>query len=246
MLQREGKRPNHVAIIMDGNGRWAESKGLARLEGHREGVNRVLEISRACRDLDIRVLTLYAFSSENWKRPQDEVSGLMVLLREFLRAHRAELIENKTRLNAIGDHSRIPADTLAELEKTIAETRHFDTYVLNIALSYGGRDEITRACRKLAEEVRTGERTVDSIDEQALSDRLDTAGLPDPDLMIRTSGEQRISNYMLWQLAYAEFMFPEVPWPEFTRDRLVECLDSFGNRERRFGMTGAQIKGPAA
>ncbi len=242
MFSLPEKLPVHVAIIMDGNGRWAQAQGLDRLEGHREGVNRVLEISRACREWGIKVLTLYAFSTENWKRPSDEVNGLMILLREFLRQNRAELIEKKTRLVAVGDLSRIPELTRKEIEITAEETKSFDENILNIALNYGSRAEIIRAARLLAEEVKVGTRTVESIDEESISGKLYTAGQPDPDLMIRTSGEQRISNYLLWQLAYSELVFIPVPWPEFNRERFAECLNEFAGRERRFGLTGAQVK----
>ena len=234
--------PAHIAIIMDGNGRWAQARQLPRLEGHREGVNRVLEISRACRELGVRTLTLYAFSTENWKRPTDEVDGLMLLLQQFLRSHQQELVDTGTRMRAIGDISRLPASVREEIELTQEKTKNLDQHSLNIALSYGGRAEILRAARSLAAEVQTGQLKLDEIDEQKLSDRLYTAGQPDPDLLIRTSGEQRISNFLLWQLAYAEMMFVPVAWPQFTRERLVECLQQYGQRERRFGMTGEQVR----
>jgi undecaprenyl diphosphate synthase len=236
------KLPQHVAIIMDGNGRWAKGRGKVRLEGHKEGTDRVLEIARACREWGIRTLTLYAFSTENWKRPEDEVGGLMVLLRDFLRTNRAELIESGTRLHTLGDLTPIPAETRAEIEETLKATRHLDKHVLNIALNYGSRAEILRAVRGLAEAVKNGELQPEQIDEAALEAWLYTAGQPDPDLMIRTSGEQRISNYLLWQLAYSELIFTPVSWPEFGRKEFAECLRAFGNRERRFGMTGEQIK----
>ena len=235
--------PKHIAIIMDGNGRWAQERGMDRIEGHREGVKRVLEISRACRDLGVPTLTLYAFSSENWRRPPTEVSALMVIMKEFLQANRQELIDTETRLCTIGDIDRLPAETLGEIRKTVDETRHLTRHTLNIALSYGGRDEILQATRKLAADVVAGRIQPDEISEELFAAQLDTGGQPDPDLMIRTSGEQRISNFLLWQLAYAEFIFPTVPWPDFTRDRLEECLDIYAGRERRFGMTGSQIKG---
>lgn len=236
------KLPVHIAIIMDGNGRWAQSRGLHRLEGHRKGVDRVLEISRVCRDWGIPHLTLYAFSTENWKRPDDEVGGLMEILKEFLRAHRAELIASETRLNTVGDIARIPAETRAELEKTMAETAHLQKHVLNIALNYGSRAEILRATQSLAADVKAGKLDIGAIDETLFSSRLYTSGQPDPDLMIRTSGEQRISNYLLWQLAYAELVFTPVPWPDFGADELAACLREYAHRERRFGLTGAQVK----
>lgn len=227
---------------MDGNGRWAQSRGLHRLEGHRKGVDRVLEVSRACRDWGIPHLTLYAFSTENWKRPDDEVGGLMELLKEFLRAHRAELIASETRLNVVGDVSRIPAATRAELDTTVRETAHLKKYVLNIALNYGSRAEILRATQSIAADVKAGKLDAGAIDEALFSSRLYTAGQPDPDLMIRTSGEQRISNYLLWQLAYAELVFVPVPWPDFDTEQLAACLRDYAGRERRFGLTGAQVK----
>ena len=241
-MSAPGSLPKHIAIIMDGNGRWAQQRGLDRIEGHREGVKRVLEISRACRELGVPSLTLYAFSSENWKRPEDEVSALMVILKHFLRDNRQELIDTGTRLRTIGELSRIPAETREEIERTLAETESLTRHNLNIALSYGGRNEIVQAARRLAADAVAGRIQPDDIDEAQFASRLDTAGQADPDLMIRTSGEQRISNFLLWQLAYAEFVFPRVPWPEFTRERLEECLDIYAGRERRFGMTGQQLK----
>ena len=237
------KLPVHLAIIMDGNGRWAQSRGLPRLAGHREGVERVLDITRACRDLGIKYITLYAFSTENWKRPETEVGGLMELLAEFMVLHRQELVDSGTRLNPIGDLTRIPEATRAQIEQTVAVTASNIRHVLNIALNYGSRAEIVRAVRSLAADCAAGRIAPGAIDEAAVSARLYTAGQPDPDLLIRTSGEQRISNYLLWQLAYSEFIFSPLPWPEFTRERLIECLDQFGGRERRFGLTGDQVKG---
>lgn len=236
------KFPAHVAIIMDGNGRWAQARNLPRIEGHRAGVQRVLEISRACRDLGIQILTLYAFSTENWKRPEDEVGGLMALLKEFLLAHRDELLSSGTRLNVLGELSRLPAETRDEIERTVAMTRESTKHVLNVALNYGARAEIVRAVRSLAEEVKAGRLEPDAIDEETFARRLYTAGQPDPDLMIRTSGEQRISNYLLWQLAYSELVFSPVAWPDFDRAQFATCLDAYMKRERRFGLTGDQVK----
>lgn len=242
MSELPSKLPVHIAIIMDGNGRWAQSRGLDRLEGHREGSLRVLDIARACREWGIQHLTLYAFSTENWKRPSTEVGGLMELLRLFLVDNQPELVATETRLRPLGDIARLPARTREQLEITMAATAGFTKNNLNIALNYGARDEILRATRLLAEEVQAGKRTPADLTEDDISDHLYTTGQPDPDLMIRTSGEQRISNYLLWQLAYAELIFSPVAWPDFTPPRLLECLHDYEKRERRFGLTGEQLK----
>ena len=238
------KLPAHVAVIMDGNGRWAQARGLPRIEGHRAGVERVLEITRTCRDGGIPYVTLYAFSTENWKRPEDEVGGLMLILKEFLIAHRHELVESETRLNPIGDLSRLPEVTRKEIEVTVAETAGLRKHTLNIALNYGSRVEILRAVRSLALDAKNGALDPAAIDEAMFANRLYTAGQPDPDLMIRTSGEQRISNYLLWQLAYSELMFSPVAWPDFSAEEFAACLREFAHRERRFGLTGDQLKKP--
>jgi undecaprenyl diphosphate synthase len=242
MPELPAKLPAHIAIIMDGNGRWAQARGLPRIEGHRAGVERVLEISRAVREWGIPYLTLYAFSTENWKRPEDEVGGLMLILKQFIIAHRQELIDSETRLNPIGDLSRLPAETRAEVEKTVSLTAGLRKHTLNVALNYGSRAEILRAVKGIAEDAKAGKLDPAALDEAAFANRLYTAGQPDPDIMIRTSGELRISNYLLWQLAYSELMFSPVAWPDFSQDEFAACLREFAGRERRFGLTGDQIK----
>lgn len=238
--------PNHIAIIMDGNGRWAEQQGLPRLEGHKRGAATVREITTACRELGVKYLTLYSFSSENWSRPKDEVDGLMDLLRVYLGDELPTLKKNGVRLASIGDTARLPFVVRTLLEATKMATAHETGMQLTLALSYGSRDEIVAAAKKLAADVKAGVISVDAIDHAAFAARLETAGMPDPDLVIRTSGEMRISNFLLWQIAYAELYVTETAWPEFTRAELDRALATFGQRERRFGKTSAQLKaGPA-
>ncbi len=236
--------PTHIAVIMDGNGRWAEAQGLPRLEGHKRGAATVREITTACRELGVKYLTLYSFSSENWSRPKDEVDGLMSLLHQYLGEELPTLKKNGVRLNSIGETSKLPLLVRTLLEATKAATAKETGMTLTLALSYGARDEIVAAARALAEDVKRGALSVDAIDHAAFAARLETASMPDPDLVIRTSGEMRISNFLLWQVAYAELYVTSVAWPEFTRAHLAEALKSFGRRERRFGQTGAQIKAP--
>ncbi|HEY6032683.1 MAG TPA: polyprenyl diphosphate synthase [Kofleriaceae bacterium] len=234
-------RPRHVGIIMDGNGRWAQLRGEPRLAGHRAGAESVRDITRASREIGLEALTLYAFSSQNWARPADEVAGLMELLREFLIDERSEILDNGIRLEALGDIERLPAlvrDPLAELRTASA---HNSKMVLTLALSYGGRESITRAARAALADVAAGTLRPEQLDADRLGSYLPTAKLPPLDLLIRTSGEQRISNFMLWEVAYAELMFVDVLWPEFRREHLYECLRNFGTRERRFGLTSAQL-----
>ncbi|HNH46051.1 MAG TPA: isoprenyl transferase [Myxococcota bacterium] len=235
--------PRHVAIIMDGNGRWATSRGLPRLSGHEAGAESVRDITRACREWGVQVLTLYSFSSENWKRPADEVAGLMGLLARYLLEERAEILQNNIRLETIGETDRLPLAVRASLKELMLASRKNTGMVLNLALSYGGRSEIVEATRKLAKKVATGRMRVEQIDEAAFSAELQTASLPDPDLVVRTSGEFRVSNFLLWQLAYAEFYVTETLWPDFRREELRLAFEAFGKRERRFGLTGAQVKG---
>lgn len=239
--------PRHIAVIMDGNGRWAESRGLPRLSGHEEGANSVREITRACREKGVQALTLYSFSTENWKRPPDEVAGLMSLLARYLVEERAEILDNGVRLNAIGQVDKLPAPVRLALKELMHASRHNAQpgkpgMVLTLALSYGGRAEIVEAARTLARQCQTGRLRPDAITEELLAGALGTAGLPDPDLLIRTSGELRLSNFLLWQLAYAEMYVTETHWPDFRRPQLDEALAAFGSRERRFGKTGAQLK----
>jgi undecaprenyl diphosphate synthase len=233
--------PRHVGIIMDGNGRWAQLRGLPRLDGHRAGAESVRDITRASRETGLAALTLYAFSAQNWARPADEVAGLMQLLRDFLHDERSEILDNGIRLAALGDIDRLPAMVRDPLDELRAASAHNTGMVLTLALSYGGRESIAHAARAAAAAVAAGTLRVDDIDCDRLGGLLPTASLPPLDLLVRTSGEQRISNFMLWEVAYAELMFVDVLWPDFRRDHLRACLDAFGGRERRFGLTSAQL-----
>jgi undecaprenyl diphosphate synthase len=237
----DGNLPRHVGIIMDGNGRWAQLRGKPRLEGHRAGAESVRDITRASRELGLEALTLYAFSSQNWARPADEVAGLMELLREFLIDERAEILDNQIRLDALGDLDRLPALVRDPLEELRAASAQHSGMVLTLALSYGGRESITRAAREAARDIAAGVLRADDLDADKLGGYLPTARLPPLDLLIRTSGEQRVSNFMLWELAYAELMFVDVLWPEFRREHLYRCLEGYAARERRFGLTSAQL-----
>ncbi len=233
--------PVHVAIIMDGNGRWARRRALPRIMGHRQGVKAVKRIVRAAREIGIRVLTLYAFSKENWNRPREEVNTLMDLLYDYLESELEEMLGNNIALKAIGELERLPDRVRNKLFDTIHKTSQNDEMILNLALSYGGRSEIARASRRLAEKCLSGEIRPEDIDEESVSSCLDTAGLPDPDLVIRTSGEMRLSNFLLFQAAYAEFYITDTLWPDFTREELLEALYDYSKRERRFGLTSEQI-----
>ncbi len=233
--------PAHVGIIMDGNGRWAEQRGQARIEGHREGSNSVREVTRCARRIGVKALTLYAFSSQNWSRPADEVAGLMELLREYLEKERAEIMENQIRLNAIGEVDRLPRYVRDPLDALRRDSAQNDGMVLTLALSYGGREEILRAARSLAEQAAQGVLSPAEIDEKAFERALWTHDLPALDLVIRSSGEQRISNFLLWQAAYAELVFTDVAWPDFRQEQFLRCVDQYQTRERRFGLTGAQV-----
>jgi undecaprenyl diphosphate synthase len=233
--------PRHVGIIMDGNGRWAQQRGKPRLEGHRVGAESVRDITRASRELGLEALTLYAFSSQNWARPADEVAGLMQLLREFLIDERSEILDNGIRLDALGDVERLPATVRDPLEELRAASAHHSKMVLTLALSYGGRESIARAARAAARDIGTGVLRVEDLDVDRLGSYLPTAKLPPLDLLIRTSGETRVSNFMLWELAYAELVFVDVLWPEFRREHLYRCLEAYATRERRFGLTSAQL-----
>lgn len=238
---RDTKLPRHIGIIMDGNGRWAEQRGLPRLEGHRAGAESVRDITRASRQLGVEALTLYAFSSQNWARPIAEVTGLMQLLRDFLIDERAEILDNQIRLDAIGDIERLPPlvkEPLDELRAVSAPNRGM---TLTLALSYGGRESIARAVRAAVTDAIAGNLRPEDLDVDRFNGYLPTAALPPVDLLIRTSGELRISNFMLWEIAYAELMFVDVLWPEFRRTHLHGCLEQYANRERRFGLTSAQL-----
>lgn len=229
------RTPRHVAIIMDGNGRWAKKRLLPRLAGHRQGAEAVRRTVRACIDRGIGYLTIYAFSSENWKRPADEVDDLMGLLRHYLRNEIAELHRNGVRVRFIGDTASLAPDLRALVDEARTGTADNTALTLVIALNYGGQAELVRAVRSVAADVAAGRLSIEAIDETCLSGRLDTAGMPDPDLVIRTSGEQRLSNFMLWQAAYAELVFLECLWPDFNEATLDEALEEFAARERRFG-----------
>lgn len=233
--------PRHVAIIMDGNGRWAQARGLERIKGHEEGARSVREIVRACREKGIEALTLYSFSTENWRRPAAEVTALMQLLHRYVREERQELLDQQIRLNVIGQVNRLPIFVRRPLKKLCTDTVRNPKMTLTLALSYGSRTEIVDAVRDLARRVADKKLRPEQIDESLFSDSLQTAGLPDPDLLIRTSGERRLSNFLLWQLAYAELYITDLAWPEFRRPQLDEALADFAQRERRFGRTTAQL-----
>lgn len=235
------KLPQHIAIIMDGNGRWAHQRNYPRIEGHRRGADRVDEIVTACRDLGVRYLTLYAFSMENWNRPNDEIRSLMRLLKHFLIFKRRKLIKNNVRLVSIGDIERLPKDVQQVLSQTQQETASQDGMILNLALSYGGRDEIVRAINQVFKEKNNGSFRDNFISIEDFSKYLDTAGMPEPDLLIRTSGERRVSNFLLWQLAYTEYYFTDTLWPDFSKDKLLQAIREFQGRERRFGKTSEQL-----
>ena len=238
--------PHHVAIIMDGNGRWAKQRGLPRIEGHRRGVESVRTTINAARDLGIHFLTLYAFSAENWQRPPDEVSALMGLLELFLRRETKTLVKNRVRLHTIGRIEELPAGPLKELKHAIAATRHFKEWNLVLALNYGSRTELVDAARDFAAAVVAGKENPAELSWSAFSQYLSTAGLPDPDLLIRTSGETRLSNFLLLQCAYAELIFSPVLWPDFSKADLAAAIAEYQCRERRFGLTGEQVKPRAA
>jgi undecaprenyl diphosphate synthase len=229
------KLPRHVAIIMDGNGRWAKKRLLNRVKGHEKGVETVRAIVRACRELKIPYLTLYAFSTENWQRPKNEINALMSLLKSFLKKELPELMSRQIRLNTIGQIHRLPKDVYKTLKATMDETAGNEKMALNLALSYGGRTEITDMVRAIGRKVASGEVNPDEIDQDVVADHLYTQGMPDPDMMIRTSGELRISNFLLWQLAYAEIFVTETLWPDFSRDEFLDLVAQYQKRDRRFG-----------
>jgi undecaprenyl diphosphate synthase len=233
--------PRHVGIIMDGNGRWAEARNQIRVVGHREGSESVRAVTRTARRIGLKALTLYAFSSQNWSRPAEEVAALMELLRDYLIKERDELMDNDIRLNAIGELDKLPKFVREPLEKLRAETANNQHMTLTLALSYGGREELVRGVQQLAKAVQAGQLAPEKIDEAALAKSLFTVDLPELDLIIRTSGEQRISNFMLFQLAYAELFFTDMLWPDFRDRAFVEAMLSYQTRERRFGKTSAQV-----
>lgn len=234
--------PEHIAIIMDGNGRWAKQHGQHRVFGHRSGVTSVREAAEACAELGIPFLTLYAFSTENWSRPRIEVNALMKLLLQTINTEIATLNKNNIRLKAIGDLDSLPAMNKKHLLKAIDETKNNSRMTLTLALSYSSRWEIIEAARKLAHKVASGQCQAADVNQQCIEDLLTTKGMPDPELLIRTSGEYRISNFMLWQIAYAELYFTNTLWPDFRREDLYAAIIDFQHRERRFGKTSEQIK----
>ena len=234
--------PAHVAIIMDGNGRWAQMRGLPRQEGHRRGLEALRRVVRHAGELGIRVLTVYSFSTENWRRPKAEVTFLMGLLRRFVENDLAELHEAGVRVRIIGSRDDLAPDLRALVERAESMTAGNAGLTLAVAFNYGSRDELTRVARRLAEDVAAGRVAPEAVDEEMLGARLDTGGLPDPDLVIRTSGESRVSNFLLWQAAYAEFIFTPVLWPDFDRKALEDALAEYHRRERRFGGVGDPVE----
>jgi undecaprenyl diphosphate synthase len=235
--------PRHIAVIMDGNGRWATRHRRPRIFGHRAGVETVDRIVTFCRELGVAYLTLYSFSAENWGRPKDEVGALMGILKEYLKKELSRMIREGIRFNTIGDIAQLPDFAREAVEEAAERTRDEKGMTLTLALSYGSRQEIVAGVRKIAARIASGELSPDAVDETLLSASLDTAAMPDPDLMIRTSGEQRISNFLLWQSAYSELWFTDKLWPEFTEADMAEAIRSYQRRERRFGKTSAQMKG---
>ena len=235
------KLPRHVAIIMDGNGRWAKQRGMNRIRGHEEGAKSVKAIVRATREIGVPWLTLYAFSEENWRRPKVEVEALMVLLKRFLQSEVKEMLDNGIRFQAIGRLHKLSKDVQRTLRETAERTASNRNMVLTLALSYGGRQEVTDAVKKMVQRVEAGEIRSSDITETLLSEHLYTANMPDPDLLIRTSGECRISNFLLWQIAYAEIYMTPTYWPDFRKEEYVEALIEYQRRERRFGATGDQV-----
>jgi len=240
------KVPRHIAIIMDGNGRWAQRQRLLKIEGHQRGLEAARAVVDACEELGVRILTLYAFSKENWQRPRKEVNDLMRLLQKALRKERDKLLKRNLRLTIIGDVEDLPTPISDLLVETVEMTRHKDGLIVNLALSYGGRSEIVAGIRKVIEEIEAGRITTDDITPETFSRYLFTRDLPDPDLLIRTSGELRISNFLLWQIAYTELYFTPTLWPDFGKDELIRACIAYQDRERRFGLTADQIREGAA
>lgn len=234
--------PRHVAIIMDGNGRWAKSRRLPRIAGHKVGVQSVKEIVRASTELGVSFLTLYAFSTENWKRPAMEVNALMALLKSYLKSELADLQKNNVKLRCIGQIEKLPSGPRKALDRAISETANNNGLTLNLALSYGSRTEIVMAASLLAKKCLDGQLKPEDISEELIAAHLYTAELPDPDLLIRTGGEYRLSNFLLWQISYAEFYVTETMWPDFRKPELVKAISSYQHRQRRFGMTGEQVE----
>jgi undecaprenyl diphosphate synthase len=240
-LRQQGNIPKHIAIIMDGNGRWAKKHGKARVQGHKAGVDSVKDTIESCAQLGVEYLTLYAFSTENWRRPKAEISALMTLLIQTLRKETQRLNNNDIRLNAIGEIERLPSICLRELKEGMELTKDNERMVVNLALSYSGRWDLRQAMTKISDKIANGLLSPEAISDELISEHLQTHGMPDPDLLIRTGGEFRISNFLLWQCAYSEFFITEKFWPEFRRDDIYEAIEAFQTRERRFGMISEQI-----
>ncbi len=234
-MDTERKIPRHVAVILDGNGRWARAKGLPRNAGHVKGAQVVEDMLKVVDDVGIKYFTVYAFSTENWNRPVDEVTALMGLLRKYMEGSLRKAAKNNVRIRVIGDRTKLSADIIKSIENLERDTSGNTGLNFQIAINYGGRDEIRRAVERIAQKVSDGEIEAGEITEETISKELDTADIPDPDLLIRTCGEQRISNFLLWQLAYTEFYFTPVPWPDFNRAELEKAIDAYNGRERRFG-----------
>lgn len=245
-LKKSGEIPDHIAIIMDGNGRWAKKRGLPRVAGHRRGVETVREIVEDCAEVGVKYLTLYTFSTENWNRPKDEVSTLMRLLLKSLKERLDELNKNDIKLTCIGNIDSLPSVVQKQLYEDIERTKNNKRMTLNLALSYSGRWELLEAVRKISKKVADGELSPDSVQEKTISENLTTKNLPDPDLIIRTSGEFRVSNFLLWQIAYSEFVILDVFWPDFSRKHLYEAIKQYQKRERRFGKVSEQISSEIA
>jgi undecaprenyl diphosphate synthase len=242
MDQLDAQRlPRHVAIIMDGNGRWARKRLLNRIAGHQEGSNSVRAVVRKCRELNIPYLTLYAFSKENWQRPSIEIAALWQLLKQFLKSELPEMMEHGIRLHHLGDLIDIPEDVVNGLRKVMTQTSRNDELHLNLAINYGGRDELLRAAKLFAQEVQAGRLLPEDLTQELFAEYLFTRSFPEPDLLIRTSGEHRISNFLLWQLAYTEIYFTDVLWPDFREAEFVDALRDYQRRERRFGKTSEQL-----
>ncbi len=233
--------PRHIAVIMDGNGRWAEKRSLNRIAGHRIGIKRAKEVISSCRELGIEALTIYAFSTENWSRPKREIKALMTLLKRFVRNEGKKLLQNNIRLNIIGNINDLPEDVAEVLNEFMQKTKNNTGMILNTALSYSGRSEIIHAVKKIAGDVKQGKLSTRQINEDIFSRYLFTSGVPDPDLLIRTSGELRISNFLLWQMAYTEIYVTNTLWPDFSKNDLITAIAEYQRRERRFGLTQQQI-----
>lgn len=233
--------PQHIAVIMDGNGRWATSRGLPRIAGHRQGAKTLKELLRCCKDWGIKALTAYAFSTENWRRPVEEVDFLMHLFERLLRRELAQMHQEGVRISFIGDLSALPQSLQTQMQRSMAETLHNQAIHFTVAVNYGSRNEITRVCRQVAELVERGELSSEQVNESFVTQHLYTANTPEPDLLIRTSGEMRLSNFLLWQMAYTEMYFTDILWPDFDREAFYQALLSYQKRDRRFGQVKASL-----